>query len=61
LFIKDWRTGVLGKIRSKEINLLNKIEAKILATYQENWLVSDAVMAACLINPKVRFQYIHKH
>lgn len=51
--MQAWRTGILGNIRTKEMNLLNKIEAKILTTYQENWLVSDAVLAACLINQNV--------
>lgn len=53
LQMQAWRTGILGNIRTKEMNLLNKIEAKILTTYQENWLVSDAVLAACLINQNV--------
>jgi inosine-uridine nucleoside N-ribohydrolase len=48
-----WRINVLGKMRTDEINLLNKIETKILTTYQESWLVSDALLAACFINPKV--------
>jgi len=44
----------LGVMRTPEIDLLNKIEAKILQTYTDGWTVSDAVLAACLINPNVR-------
>jgi len=48
-----WRLNSLGKMRTKEMDLLNKIEGKILDKYRDSWSVHDAIAMACFINPQV--------
>jgi len=54
LTYKEWRTQVLGKVDSPQIALLNKVEEKILKKYTDIWIPCDQLIAAAVVEPKVK-------
>lgn len=49
-----WRSDVLGKIESPQMQLLNQAEAKVIATnFKEGWVQCDPAAAAILMRPSI--------
>lgn len=70
---QDWRVNVLGKIKSRKIFIINKVEAKMIKYMKEKnikqWMCPSAVLAAYYlkayplpIKPRIRVpnRKIHK-
>jgi hypothetical protein len=56
LFLKEWRSEVMGGLKTKEADLMNKIEENILqrkTSIHDGWVSCDALVPAIMLNSRV--------